>query len=61
MSEAVSDSVYSSLQRAVIHTSTYSENGLAMRARLATLDVLEDEQLAARTETLGAELRARLN
>src|ERR1700730_726416 len=32
MSEAVSDSVYSSLRRAVIHTSTYSENGLAMRA-----------------------------
>ncbi len=60
MSAEISDSVYSSLQRAIIHTSTYSENGLAMRAGLATLDVLEDEKLAARAATLGAELRARL-
>ena len=32
MSDAVCNSVYSSLRRAVIHTSTYSENSLAMRA-----------------------------
>src|SRR5689334_2829631 len=30
MSEAVSDSVYDSLRRAIVHTSTYSENSLAM-------------------------------
>jgi ornithine--oxo-acid transaminase len=60
MSEAVSDSVYSSLRRAVIHTSTYSENGLAMRAGLATLDVLEDERLGERSTRLGENLRQRL-
>jgi ornithine--oxo-acid transaminase len=60
MSEAVSDSVYSSLKRAVIHTSTYSENGLAMRAAMATLDVLEDERLGERATRLGQSLRARL-
>jgi ornithine--oxo-acid transaminase len=45
MSDAVYDSVYTSLKRAIVHTSTYSENGLAMRAGLAALDVLEREHL----------------
>ena len=60
MTDPIYDAVYSSLRRAIIHTSTFSENGLAMRAGLATLDVLEHEQLAARAEALGADLRARL-
>ncbi len=59
-SEAVSDSVYSSLRRALVHTSTFSENALAMRAGLATLDVLEREALGARAAAMGAELRTRL-
>jgi ornithine--oxo-acid transaminase len=60
MSDAICDSVYSSLQRSVIHTSTYSENSLAMRAGLATLDVLEDERLGARAAAAGEALRERL-
>lgn len=60
MSEPVSDSVYNSLKRAIVHTSTYSENGLAMRAGLATLDVLQDEKFGERGRTMGAELRAQL-
>ena len=40
MSDDVCESVYSSLPRAFVHTSTFSENSLAMRAGLATLDVL---------------------
>ena len=40
MTEAVSNSVYSSLKRAFVHASTFGENSLAMRAGLATLDVL---------------------
>ena len=60
MSDAVCNSVYSSLRRAVIHTSTYSENSLAMRAGLATLDVLEDERLGERAADAGQALRARL-
>ncbi len=60
MSEAVSSAVYSSLKRAIVHTSTFSESGLAMRAGLATLDVLESERLGERAERLGAWLRERL-
>jgi ornithine--oxo-acid transaminase len=61
MSDAISNSVYDSLKRAIVHTSTYSENGLAMRAGLATLDVLQNENLGARGRTLGDDLRRRLS
>ncbi|HEU4413905.1 MAG TPA: aspartate aminotransferase family protein [Candidatus Angelobacter sp.] len=60
MSDEIYESVYNSLGRAIIHTSTYSENGLAMRAGLATLQVLEDEDLGTRAEVLGNYLRQRL-
>jgi len=60
MSEAVYDSVYTSLKRSIVHTSTYSENALAMRAGLATLEVLEREALAQRGAELGEYLRTRL-
>jgi len=60
MSNEVYKSVYSSLKRAIVHTSTYSENGLAMRAGLATLEVLETERLGARATAMGNELRRRL-
>ena len=60
MTDEISDAVYSSLRRAIVHTSTYSENGLAMRAGMATLDVLEDEDLGSHAIYLGDLLRARL-
>jgi ornithine--oxo-acid transaminase len=60
MTDEISDAVYSSLRRAIVHTSTYSENALAMRAGLATLDVLEDEDLGNRATHLGGLLRARV-
>jgi ornithine--oxo-acid transaminase len=60
MTEEIYSSTYSSLKRSIIHSSTFSENGLAMRAGLATLDVLESENLAERSERLGEQLRARL-
>jgi ornithine--oxo-acid transaminase len=60
MSDKVYDSVYNSLRRAIVHTSTFSENGLAMRVGLATLDVLEDEHLGARALATGESLRDRL-
>jgi len=60
ITDDVYNSVYSSLHRAIIHTSTYSENSLAMRAGLATLDVLESERLGARASSLGQYLRQRL-
>jgi ornithine--oxo-acid transaminase len=60
MTEPIYDSVYGSLRRAIIHTSTFSENGLAMRAALATLEVLEAENLGACAIETGEKLRARL-
>jgi ornithine--oxo-acid transaminase len=60
MTDKVYDGVYSSLRRAIVHTSTFSENSLSMRAGLATLDVLESEALGARGAALGEELRQRL-
>jgi ornithine--oxo-acid transaminase len=60
MSDAVCKSVYSSLPRAFVHTSTFSENSLAMRAALATLKVLENEQLGQRSVEAGSYLQARL-
>jgi len=58
--DEIYDSVYGSLKRALIHTSTFSENGLAMRAGLATLSVLEREGLGDRSIVMGEYLRDRL-
>ncbi len=60
MSDAVYDSVFDSLKRAIVHASTFGENGLAMRAGLATLNVLEREHLGERAVEAGAYLRGRL-
>lgn len=61
MSNQIYESVYSSLGRAIIHTSTYSENGLAMRAGLATLKALQEESLGMRAELMGNQLRRALS
>jgi len=60
MSDAVYESVYGSLRRSIIHTSTYSENGMAMRAALATLDVMKTEELSERCREASMELKRRL-
>ena len=60
MSDEVCDSVYSSLPRAFVHTSTFGENSLAMRAGLATLEVLEREELGRRAVEAGKYLREQL-
>jgi ornithine--oxo-acid transaminase len=60
MTDKIYHSVYSSLKRAVVHTSTFSENSLSMRAGLATLDVLEREDLGTRALQLGETFRAKL-
>jgi ornithine--oxo-acid transaminase len=57
MTDAVYNSTYSSFKRSIVHTSTYSENALAMRAGLATLEVLETERLGERATRLGQQLR----
>jgi len=58
--DAVYDSVYNSLKRSIVHTSTFSENSLSMRAGLATLETLEGEDLGRRAIERGEYLRNRL-
>jgi ornithine--oxo-acid transaminase len=60
-SEEISHAVFSSLRRAFLHASTFGENSLAMRAGLATMDVLERESLGERGARLGEQLRGRLS
>ena len=60
MTNRIYHAVYSSLKRAIVHTSTFSENSLSMRAGLATLEVLERQQLGPRALLLGEEFRAKL-
>ena len=57
MTDAIYDSVYGSLKRSLIHTSTFSENGLAVRVGLAVLDALEREEAEVHSAVLGTYLR----
>jgi ornithine--oxo-acid transaminase len=52
----IHEKVFSSMQRSVVHSSTFSQGSLAMVAGLAALDVLEREQLTARAEMMGNKL-----
>lgn len=60
MTDAIYKSVFHSLRQAFIHTSTFSENSLAMRAGIATMHVLQQERLVARADSLGKQFRERL-
>jgi ornithine--oxo-acid transaminase len=60
MTDEIYDSVYGSLKRSLIHTSTFSENGLAMRVGLAVLDTLEKHDAARRSSDRGNYLREKL-
>lgn len=60
MTDPIYDSVYGSLRRAIVHTSTYSENSLAMRAGLAMLEVLDAENLPDRALAEGEAFRQQL-
>ncbi|MHA3772696.1 aspartate aminotransferase family protein [Verrucomicrobiota bacterium sgz303538] len=53
--------VFSRLDRCVVHSSTFGRNNLAMACGLATLKVLEEEQLIERSRTMGELLVRRLN
>ena len=53
-SAAVSDAVYSSMDRAVVHSSTFGTNQLAMVAGLATLAAFDDEGILERVQRTGA-------
>jgi ornithine--oxo-acid transaminase len=54
------DKVFDRMDRAVVHGSTFAKTDIAMAAGLATLQVLEDENLIAHAGTVGEQIRADL-
>ena len=61
MRKAVFDKTFSSLDRAVVHSSTFGKSNFAMAAGLATLTVLDDENLMANATAMGDLLGKRLS
>src|SRR5580700_3326275 len=58
---AIYQKVFSRLDRAVVHSSTFGRNNLAMTCGLAALDVLESEKLVANSANIGDLLVERLD
>jgi len=56
----IMDSVFDSMEHCVIHSNTFGQNDLAMAAALATLKVMEDDDVPANAARLGAKAIARL-
>ena len=54
VSRAAFEKVFDGMERAVRHGSTFGGNDLAAAAALATLRVLDEEDLIARSERMGA-------
>jgi ornithine--oxo-acid transaminase len=56
----IHEKVFSRLDRCFVHSSTFTENDLAMAAGLATLSVLRDEKLVENAAAMGSRLAERL-
>jgi acetylornithine/succinyldiaminopimelate/putrescine aminotransferase len=52
----IHEKVFSRLDRCFVHSSTFTENDLAMAAGLSTLSVLRDEKLVENSAAMGARL-----
>jgi ornithine--oxo-acid transaminase len=52
----IHEKVFSSMQRSVVHSSTFSQGSLAMAAGLASLDVMDRYDLIAKARDLGNRL-----
>ncbi|MFI6105391.1 aspartate aminotransferase family protein [Streptomyces sp. NPDC051310] len=52
--------VFSSMDRVVVHSTSFGSNAQAMAAGLAVLSVLEDEEVVANARRTGEELKTRL-
>ncbi len=61
MTAKIMDRVFNRMDRAVVHGSTFSKNNMAMAAGIATLEVLESENLIANAARQGEALLAELN
>ena len=60
MRKRIFDKVFDSMDRAVIHGSTFGANDLAMAAGIATLEVMESERIVENAARKGARLKAAL-
>ena len=58
--DAIFAKVYSSMDRVLVHDSTFGSNAQAMAAGLATLHTLVNEDVIENARTVGAELKRRL-
>jgi acetylornithine/succinyldiaminopimelate/putrescine aminotransferase len=58
---AIVETVFDKMDRAVVHSSTFGQNVLAMTAGLATLHVLDTEGVVDNAATVGSGLLAALN
>ncbi len=61
MKDAVYNKVFSSLDRAVVHSSTFGKSNFAMAAALAALNVLDEEGLCENATAMGDMLGERLS
>jgi ornithine--oxo-acid transaminase len=59
--KAVFDKIFSRMDRAVVHGSTFAKNDLAMAAGIATLEVMKAEKLIDNAAARGAQLHAALS
>lgn len=60
MKKWIYESVYSSMERAMVHATTFSMGNLAMAAGLASLTVLDDENLIEKSRLMGERFKAGL-
>jgi acetylornithine/succinyldiaminopimelate/putrescine aminotransferase len=56
MQRSIFDAVFTSVDRAVVHSSTFGKSSFAMTAGLATLSVMDDEDLIGNATRLGNRL-----
>lgn len=61
MTQKIMDTVFNRMDRAVVHGSTFSKNNMAMAAGLATLHVMEDENLVENSAKVGEDIISSIN
>lgn len=61
ITQKIMDTVYNRMDRAVVHGSTFSKNNMAMAAGLATLQVMNDENLVENSAAVGTDIIDTLN
>ena len=61
MTQKIMDTVFNRMDRAVVHGSTFSKNNMAMAAGLATLQVMEDENLVENSARIGGDIINSIN